>query len=565
MNVTVATFATDKIHNGTVASLLSLGLPAIQNGINIQYSIGSGPLIEKERSIQATWFLDHPEICGDVLMMIDSDIIFFNPWDCLNLIITCAKLKTLISGVYVVKTFPPKLLVNQFEFDKRPIYMNQGLRMMKYVPTGFLAIPRCALEDVAGTMRRIKGRGIPFYPLFATMIMHGEEEDTYLGEDYAYPIDPNMLVLGSDFLWKEAKSYKIGDTILGFDENAIRGYRYLNPTTITDVIHKYLPVWKIKTTVGEIVTTADHPWLAKRNWRISTHSSHVKLGLPRKWDWIRTDQLRTGDNISMPVRFSSNPIQNRDYMIGYLKGIWDGDGTICYRKFGEYGQDATLGQTDTEGIERVKQYLSELGVAYTTSVRTFDGHPTWKPLHSIRIRRTEEFGKFIRLLEEEINELNYMKGYLAGFFDAEGCNRTSLTVANKDRTKLGKVSSYLNVLGIEHKSIEKKTVDLGCIYIYRVTDIIDFFVKCQPAIKRKCVLKDRTLKHNDVKVIGLEQQSIKQDMVCLTTSSHTFIANGFASHNCERANAFGYYPLLDTNTLLYHTGSYDYSVKDGEG
>jgi hypothetical protein len=186
MNVTIATFATDKIHNGTVASLLSLGLPAIQNDICIQWSIGNGPLIEKERSIQATWFLDNPEVCGDVLMMIDSDIIFFDPMECLRMIKACSVLKTLISGVYVVKTFPPKLLVKPFEFDKRPIYMNQGLRMMKYVPTGFLAIPRCAIADVASTMRRISGRKFSFYPLFATTIIPGEEEDTYLGEDYSF-------------------------------------------------------------------------------------------------------------------------------------------------------------------------------------------------------------------------------------------------------------------------------------------------------------------------------------------------------------------------------------------
>jgi len=192
MRATVATFSTERISYGTVSSLLSLGDPARLAGIYpIQYAIGSGALIEKERSVQATWFLDNPELCGDVFFMIDSDISFFNPADCIRMIKNCAILRTVISGVYVKKEFPPRIIA--VPFTKTPIYMNSGLKMMKWVPTGFMAIHRCVLQDLAKTMRRVGHGNIQFYPFFMTKILHTPEKDIFLGEDNNFSYSCNEI------------------------------------------------------------------------------------------------------------------------------------------------------------------------------------------------------------------------------------------------------------------------------------------------------------------------------------------------------------------------------------
>jgi hypothetical protein len=141
-----------------------------------------------------------------------------------------------------------------------------------------------------------------------------EYTERTMSEDVEFPLLPSTNILGTDYKWKQLKDYKIGDSLFGVDEFATTmGIRKLNEAKVVDIVHKKLPLWKITTEFGEVTTTADHKWLYKK-------------GNGAEWYWERTDKMKAGKRISMPVKNSSNPnTESDDYKKGYIVGNWSGD------------------------------------------------------------------------------------------------------------------------------------------------------------------------------------------------------------------------------------------------
>ena len=57
-----------------------------------------------------------------------------------------------------------------------------------------------------------------------------------------------------------------------------------------------------------------------------------------------------------------------------------------------------------------------------------------------------------------------------------------------------------------------------------------------------------------VRITAIEKTRQVRDVKCLATSTSTFVANGFASHNCDKARQVGVEPLLDTSIQVGHEG-----------
>ncbi len=129
MKVTVVVFALDNISTGTHSSVLSLERAATANNLQITHLLGGGPLIEVERSKQATVFIDNPDVCGDVLMMIDSDITF-RPEACARVMRECIENKTIVSGLYVKKSIPTTIVAMPYE-ESMELSINTGIVDMK--------------------------------------------------------------------------------------------------------------------------------------------------------------------------------------------------------------------------------------------------------------------------------------------------------------------------------------------------------------------------------------------------------------------------------------------------
>jgi hypothetical protein len=162
----------------------------------------------------------------------------------------------------------------------------------------------------------------------------------------------------------------------------------------------------------------------------------------------------------------------------------------------------------------------------------------------------------------------FCAGYMSGIFDTEG---------HYDGATID-ISQYATVNPIVRKKIRNYSKQLGYNFTYsdskrlRLTGIYNvhrFFIEMQPSLARKMHLdgqakgKDRlVLPQRKEKIIGILDMNETGEMICLVTESSTFIANGFASHNCERWKDIGGKIYADTGIVLKHVGEHDYTLWD---
>ena len=165
---------------------------------------------------------------------------------------------------------------------------------------------------------------------------------------------------------KTIKNVEIGDTIISFEEYPSLQKRHLVKSVVKNKFFKKLPTIKIETEDGEeIITTKDHEWLIKRSWRKKSRGSakDKKLHSPCKSIWAKTEELKIGDSIYKPFENINNEdlIFDRDYMIGYLSGVWDGDGWISKHKtWNSY--NIGVGLTDDDILSRIEKLLREFNI-----------------------------------------------------------------------------------------------------------------------------------------------------------------------------------------------------------
>lgn len=132
-------------------------------------------------------------------------------------------------------------------------------------------------------------------------------------------VAPETRILRSDLTWVGAASVQAGDTLFGFDEELNgKRYRVFKPSVVEHVLLQERPCVEVCTTEGTIVCAEDHAWLAEKY-----------LGKSGNKSWIESQDLKVGHGIS----FLSQPWEtDTSFEAGYLKGIFDGEGSINKHK-----------------------------------------------------------------------------------------------------------------------------------------------------------------------------------------------------------------------------------------
>ena len=156
---------------------------------NVSYlPVVGDALVERARSIVATWFLDNSE--ADVLLTIDSDI-WFVPDDAL-LVAEQAMSHDIVSAVYATRSTSRAIPTTpigrenvNFGIDPTPV-------PVRWAASGFMAIHRRVLEKLAKRPDMAKCHDKEdwgFHPFYHTLIVPGDAEDgerNLLSEDYAF-------------------------------------------------------------------------------------------------------------------------------------------------------------------------------------------------------------------------------------------------------------------------------------------------------------------------------------------------------------------------------------------
>lgn len=150
---------------------------------DISISFGIESLIYRSRAVMATKFLENTD--ADILLFIDDDIIDWSMDDINQIVCDVNEKKSIVGGSYSIKNAEhPRLCAvgidrGQGSTDIGP---QDGLVEVRWVATGFMAIPRAVLEAIAKTEPKVNFYGdLTAYPMFDPLIVQNVE----LSEDYA--------------------------------------------------------------------------------------------------------------------------------------------------------------------------------------------------------------------------------------------------------------------------------------------------------------------------------------------------------------------------------------------
>lgn len=355
----------------------------------------------------------------------------------------------------------------------------------------------------------------------------------------AYCLDGQTLLFKPDMTFIKIKDVKIGDFLLSV--NVGTGKKSSNTRfTVTKVENKITTkknVFNIQLENGmNVRCSADHRWLTDRGWK---YTQNTQQGLDRPFLTINNKIRIT------TASFENTPLETDLYKKGYLSGVIRGDGHMAIRVHKRKGKprkdrhgavytwEETLHQfalrlKDNEALLRSKEYLNYFGV----SVFEFTFTET---VRGIRTSSQKSY-ETIKELTGWSNEPEYLRGFLAGIYDAEGCfsNRT-LRISNGDNDVISKIEqslSFFNFKFIHDKPCKPKNITVKTIRVIGgESEHTRLWQITNPSILRKRTLNGLYVKSSS-KVISITDLGYEDELFDITTSTETFFANGMVSHNC---------------------------------
>lgn len=335
-----------------------------------------------------------------------------------------------------------------------------------------------------------------------------------------YCLEPETPLLYADMSWRPIGEVRVGDLLAGFDEYPEPGAtRKVRPAIVEHVFWSTRSTLRLVTEHASVLTTAEHRWLQARDFR-----------------WSRTADLVPGRLLRhLPVTAAEGV--DDDYRVGYVAGLALGDGTFRYEpgwRSSRLGYPAAyfrVAMADEEPLTRLVEYLRRFSVE--ACLRPFaTASACRRALSKVEVRSLPRLAIIHRLRAAETDTDAYRRGFLAGFFDAEGCNSDSLRIAQVDTSVLERVARYGRSLGfrfvLEPRPGRASTLRLAG----KLTERMRFFAVCRPAILRKIrALFGREMNLDPEPVAAIEPGPLR-DVVDIQTSTRTFFAAGLATHNC---------------------------------
>jgi len=345
-----------------------------------------------------------------------------------------------------------------------------------------------------------------------------------------YCLDGETLILMHDGTTKLLRDLKVGDKIYGVRKNKNTGYYYYEVTKVLAHWKTIKPAIKIITEGGiEVVCSPDHKWFSNRGW---------KYTLGKMAGLLRRPYLTENNAIQGIGKLIMKPRETNLYMRGYLSGIIRGDGLLKRydysgrRRNKDIQYQFRLALNDKSAIIRAYDYLDKFGIK--TNWFRFE-ISNGNQVDAIRINSKESYQKIKKLIEFN-SEPEYLRGFAAGIFDAEGgggSDSSTIRILNTDTFLLEFIRKSLKNFKF-HIVDDKPNKNTNCKAVRirgELEEYIRFFQMMNPAIKRKIVLEGKQVKRSfKIKEI-IDLHEIRK-MYDITTGTGTFIANGLVSHNC---------------------------------
>jgi len=344
----------------------------------------------------------------------------------------------------------------------------------------------------------------------------------------------NTKILMADYTTKNIQDIKYGDMVLGFDEYPIQKYhrRNLQPSMVT---HLYKRESKglvfLKSNKNSVWTTNEHPFLTYSITKKSNRFIEAK------------DLFAQHSFLNFPVTEINN-----DYKLGWLLGVILADGSIVKTRIYFYNKNKKL-------INRYKQYINDL---YSLTLKEIikENGVTQLSLTSKLISNHLNM-LYKNILKSNLYPPDILRGILGGFFDGDGTvikknklpqhivmlntNKQIIElltiISNQLRFKTRLYTKTIKPKEVNHSGYYSKKNKMYNLHLY---DLQRFYCECKPVSKIYYAQINGTqnLQKLLIKKIFRKQdfRNDKLDFTVynLTTSSGTYIANGFPVHNCGK-------------------------------
>ena len=333
----------------------------------------------------------------------------------------------------------------------------------------------------------------------------------------------NAPILMSDYTTKKISEIELGDSVIcniNPKENSNSPIKQYASTTTTEGIVTGLikrnykgKLYTIKTESGKVIKcTEGHPIASKYKSRSL---------------YKKSNEISVGDEIITCIGGMQE--RNDEWEIGWVYGFTEGDG--CYDEIDI--KRWMISQNDKEMLIFLSDVLSKNGIKTSNIWNNSENNYRI----AIQGKNVDLLNKLIKLKEKS---KDFMIGYVAGFWDAEGLsflNNQSVRVCNTNISLIDKVVRYINILGYNYTSIytskHKKYKDCYTLNIQISRDkFINVFM---PLHNKKNFLNNKISRgfcHFE-KVVSVNTKEYSGIVYNIETSEHCYYAYNILNHNCD--------------------------------
>jgi DNA repair photolyase len=346
-----------------------------------------------------------------------------------------------------------------------------------------------------------------------------------------YCISGDAQVLMADGRATAMRDIQVGDRIYGTRREG--AYRRFVATEVLDKWSSIKPAWEVRLEDGtRLIASDEHRFLSSRGWKHVTGA---------EWGPLQRPHLTLASRLLGPGGCVAAPEQDVPYRRGYLTGMIRGDGNLGSYSYERVGRSHgnvhrfRLALADEEALARSEAYLRTFEVETTRFLfaAAAGAHREMQAVRASARATVEQIRDLVRW--PLLPSLSWIKGYLAGIFDAEGsCSRGILRIANGDPEILHWVTLCMARLGFS--SVLEPPAANG-VHAVRLLgglpERMRFFLGTDPAITRKRTIEGAALKcASGLDVREIRPLGMTMRMYDITTGTGDFIANGVVSHNC---------------------------------
>lgn len=387
----------------------------------------------------------------------------------------------------------------------------------------------------------------------------------------------------NDNTTRKIKDIQVGDTLYGVSEREIKGKKSIY------VASKVLAHWKTKEkdayeielyNGNKLICSADHRWMTIERGGRYKYTIGTMYTSPMQRPYLTLNSRLAGFGTILDT---SKYSESDEYKKGYLSGVIMGDGHLGIHDYTGKRTNRTtdiqyhfrLAMKEEVAIVRTAKYLLYFGIKVNFFSFPLKDRKTKTsiPFLAIRTHKKEHYHFITELIAIKDNS-EFLRGYLAGIYDAEGSSGASqgiARIANTDDKILKTAMKGLDSFDIKYvlETVKMNNPERKQMFNIRliggVREILKFCQITNPAAKSKFNFNGMTLKTkagNDLRIKSINYIG-RRKMYDITTSTENFIANGVVSHNCysRRIVENHYSSLLEPKSFI--TSGYELNEHRG--